>query len=220
MTRPLFHRTIEPLTRPAATRRPVKFILAVEGAETEKSYFDLFESSRVDLVILPTQDGRSSPRSVEERLIAYCRQREKDLCEGLDELWLVIDVDHHEKHGHLSRIAASAERYRYRLAVSRPCFESWLLLHLSDELDASCPRTAQQALGAALGRAWRKKKNRIRPTEAGHFLGGLSCAVDRARRRREAEVAPLQPWPQTPGSDVYRLIEALATHGVVTLAGA
>lgn len=208
----LFHRRREALTRRPATEEPALFVIAVEGGKTEPAYFALFASPRIKgPIILPPIDNKSAPKQVRDRLIDHCRGLD-DLREGLDELWLVIDVDHYERHGHLAAVAEGAREHGYRLAVSRPCFEAWLLLHVGDDLDdLTSSKDAKRAMG------------RIRDTQAwaAHIdpklIDCVSDAVRRARTRREREPDPASAWPRDPGSDVYRLIERFAEHDVLDL---
>lgn len=208
----LFHRQVEPLARRPATEDPALFILAVEGRKTEPAYFALFASPRIKgPIILPSLDNKSAPQQVRDRLIEHCRAA-SGLREGFDELWLIIDVDHYERHGHLDTVAQGAKEHGYRVAVSRPCFEAWLLLHVGDDIDdlASC-KAAKKALGEV--RTEDRWSAHIDPK----ILEGVADAVRRARARRESEPEPKASWPSMPGSDVYRLIERFAEHDVVNL---
>lgn len=208
----LFHRRRAPLTRRPATEDPALFVIAVEGGKTEPAYFALFASPRIKgPIVLPPIDNKSAPPQVRDRLIEHCRATD-GLREGFDELWLVIDVDHYERHNHLETVAKGAQEHGYRLAVSRPCFEAWLLLHVSDDIDdLTSSKSAKKAMGAV--RAGDQWTAHIDPK----LLDGVADAVRRARARREGEPKPSEAWPSTPGSDVYRLIERLAEHGVVDL---
>jgi len=97
-------------------------IIAAEGEKTEKQYFSVFQSLRVQVKVLHTEEGLSAPKHVFARLNEY--RRAYDL-KGDDQLWLVIDVDHWPQEM-LSEIAAGSVQKRFGLAVSNPCFEVWL----------------------------------------------------------------------------------------------
>lgn len=77
-----------PLVRETATFRDDRlFIVACEDTYAPKQYFDLFEIPRVQIHVVPTQDGRSSPSHVLERLLSFEHAE-------YDERWLLLDVDH------------------------------------------------------------------------------------------------------------------------------
>jgi RloB-like protein len=171
------------------------FIIATEGAVTEKQYFEMFGNSRIKVEVLATgSDNKSAPKYVFDRLNSFKEQF--DLHED-DMLWLVIDVDRWNKDGELSQICREAKQKNYHLAVSNPCFEVWLCLHFGD-LDPE-DRTCKQfksSLGKILGSC-----NGISP-DAPH----LADAIERAKALHSDSQ---QNWPPTIGTHVYRLVEIL-----------
>lgn len=50
----------------------------------------------------------------------------------VDECWCVFDVEWPRHHPHLAQAIRLAEDHGIRLAISNPCFELWLILHLDD----------------------------------------------------------------------------------------
>ena len=105
-------------------------IIATEDAKATPKYFEdlkqFSRNSRVKVHVLERLDEASSPKYVLKSLIEFSQKHKlgKD-----DKLWAVIDVDHW-KSEEISQIAEKCSQKRYRLAVSNPCFEIWLLLHL------------------------------------------------------------------------------------------
>ena len=65
-------------------------VIASEDEYAVKQYFDLFHSVRIQFEVLETENGRSSPRDVLERLSCY--MADFQIGEG-DEFWLVTDID-------------------------------------------------------------------------------------------------------------------------------
>ena len=117
-----------PLDRRITQLRDSKLIIiAVEGNRTEKQYFSIFRKTRSQIKILSSDDNRSAPEYVLDRLISY--KKEYDLDDN-DELWLMIDVDRWGDRK-LSEIAMHANQRGFDMAVSNPCFEVWLYLHFS-----------------------------------------------------------------------------------------
>ena len=120
-------------------------VIATEGAETEQRYFrglkERWHSPRIHVELVARADaGRSSPEQVFESLMQFAR--EWKLRDG-DQLWLVIDRDRWRPTT-LASVARKCEQRQFRLAVSNPCFELWLLIHFEDIPNRSAER--QRAL--------------------------------------------------------------------------
>ena len=175
-------------------------VIATEGEVTEKRYFEHFRltSSRVQIRVLETQDGRSAPKHVFERL----RQFRKDFDLGpKDLLCLVVDYDRWPD-AQLAEIASKARKLDFLLAVSRPCFELWLYLHHGEpgpELLEASSHKMQEALGDLL--------DGCDPTMG--FEPFVELAVERARR---LDTEPADRWPQQLGSRVYRVIDGIVAR--------
>jgi hypothetical protein len=175
------------------------FIIATEGAVTEKKYFQMFGNSRIKVEVLETgSDNKSAPKYVFDRLNSFKEQF--DLNED-DMLWLVIDVDRWNKDGELSKICREAKQKSYHLALSNPCFEVWLCLHFGD-LDPE-DRTCKQ-FKSSLGKILRSF-NSGNP-ELSPYRSNLAAAVERAK---VLHPDLQQNWPPTIGTHVYRLVEIL-----------
>ena len=76
------------------------------------------------MVIPTSEDNKSSPKYVLERLKHF--RQEYELAAG-DELWLMIDVDRWQDKK-LSSVTQEAYASDFKLAISHPCFETWLLV--------------------------------------------------------------------------------------------
>jgi RloB-like protein len=174
------------------------FIIATEGAVTEKQYFEMFGSSRIKVEVLPTgSDNQSAPDYVLDRLNSFKEQF--DLHED-DMLWLVLDVDRwgDEK---LSLVCREAKQKDYHLAISNPCFEVWLCLHCDDlnPEDKTCKQfkaRLRKTLGSYNGSN----------LDLSQYEPHLTTAVERAQILH-SDVR--QNWPPTIGTHVYRLVEIL-----------
>jgi hypothetical protein len=106
-------------------------VIASEDTHAVKQYLQRFHTTKVQVAILPTEDGRSSPLAVIQRLDDYTAERQ--LGPG-DELWACIDLDHWASGGHLANLSQVIQLCRqkgHRLAISSPCFELWIYLHFS-----------------------------------------------------------------------------------------
>lgn len=116
------------------------FILSYEGTVSEKKYFedfrksDLFDNSGlIETISLKRPKDRGSDPINVKKLLQEAK-REFNF-KNTDEFWLIIDRDHWETiHNHnFDKLVedCKAEKNFY-LAMSNPCFEIWLILHLKD----------------------------------------------------------------------------------------
>jgi hypothetical protein len=171
-------------------------VIATEGAKTEGQYFDLFGSKRVQIHVLPTEEGFSAPKHVFARLAEF--KKECDIGKD-DQLWLMIDVDRWEERS-LAEVASESLRKKFQLAVSNPCFELWLYLHHGDvdsETRVTCNDLKEQ-LKAVLG-SYNKSK-----LDLDRYRGKESDAISRARA---LDADSDQRWPNATGTHVYKVVE-------------
>lgn len=183
-----FSRTTN-LARRQATREQRRSVLVVtNGESTEKDYFEALRAeSWVTAGKVRVKFENGAPTAVVRKAASIRDENE------YDEAWVVCDADEFDVR---PAIALAGTRV-VGLAVSVPCFEVWLVLHLTER----CPpfHTAAQA-GDHLKRQlpnWDKTALRF-----GDFRSGVFHAVDRAKR--------LDPPPDgNPATDVWRLIAAL-----------
>jgi hypothetical protein len=195
-------------------------VIASEGKDTERIYFKAlakeYTNPRVHVHILERSEdeqNNSSPEHVLKQLNDYKGHYE---LESDDELWLVVDRDRWTE-AMLSRVATECAQDNFmHVALSNPCIELWLLLHL---VDATLLTAEEEQL-------WmenrRKSKNadpylkvRLRQEmgsyhESSYDAKMLIEHVDVAIARAEAlDKNPADRWPQTLGTRVYLLAESV-----------
>jgi hypothetical protein len=173
----LVQRRPRPLSRYTGSLRDDRlFIIACDDTFAPKQYFDFFRIPRVQIHVIPTEDGTSVAPRVLERLLKI--EHEED-----DELWLVLDVDHCGQGPHLQNLVttiAEARKKGIRVALSRPSFELWLLLHHVSESNIQGLATAKDVeaeLRAALG-----EYNKARLKQAHYPLTSVRVACERAEK--------------------------------------
>ncbi|WP_254173030.1 RloB family protein [Planktothrix pseudagardhii] len=175
------------------------FIIATEGRDTEKQYFQgMFHDSRIKIEILSTgEDDKSAPKYVLERLDSF--KQKYDLTSD-DSLWLMFDIDRWGEKN-ISEICRQARQKQYRLAISNPCFEVWLYLHFND-LDSTFIKCKdyEKKLRTHLGSYQKSNLN------LDVYKNHIQEAVQRAKTLHPS---PQQDWPPTPGSHVYRVVEII-----------
>ena len=122
------------------------YIIAAEGDKTEYKYFKAlktqyeqhFNLGNVHVEFIDRKEeeaGNSSPRYVYKTLLKFSEELKKqwDLTE-YDELWMIIDTDEYDnRRTDISEIEQICrENPMYKLGISNPCFEIWLILHFFD----------------------------------------------------------------------------------------
>lgn len=199
----LTSRRKRPLDREIPHRRDTRLIIvAAEGKWTERQYFEshVFRNSRVQVRVLATEDCKSAPKYVYQRLKEFAEQYE---LQPNDQLWLVVDKDRWPdvQLSDVCRRAVGRKRLRCRLAISNPCFELWLYLHHADwALGAKTSSEVVQELRVLLGGYNKAKLDVDRYSDR---------ADDAVRRSKSMDTRPLGRWPDNPATHVYRLVEAI-----------
>lgn len=195
-------------------------VIASEGKDTERIYFKAlakeYTNPRVHVHILKRSEdekNNSSPEHVLEQLNEYKCQYE---LEADDELWLVTDKDHWTE-AMLSRVATECmQDVSMHMALSNPCFELWLLLHL---VDVSSLTPEEQRLWIE-NRRKSKSSNPYLKVLLRQKMGSyhesaydvltliqhVEVAIERARL---LDKNPADRWPQTLGTRVYLLAESV-----------
>jgi hypothetical protein len=145
----LIQRRPRPLTRDVASLRDDRlFIVACDDTFAPKQYFDFFRLARVKIHVVPTPDGSSAALHVLERLLSFDHDED-------DELWMLLDTDHCVQGTHLAsfvKTLAEAKCQRVNVALSKPSFELWLLLHHVEETALGLLPTATDVEGALRAR--------------------------------------------------------------------
>lgn len=213
-------RLLDRAARPLTRRRDVYLVVvATEDTHAAKQYLDalqtrgLIDRSRVEIVSLPTTLGRSTIRDLLDRLSAH--HDALDVRLPADEYWAVFDVDQQGPRA-LAEASQIAKSRQFRLAGTDPCFELWLLLHMTSDvtgipsaaLDRGAARVCEQRLHEALQagdpRARGYDKARI-AAERFAVAERVRGACERARQISREE----DPWPQAVGTHVHLLVERL-----------
>lgn len=195
-------------------------VIASEGKDTERIYFKAlakeYSNPRVHVHILERsvdEQNNSSPEHVLKQLNDYKSQYE---LEADDELWLVVDKDRWTE-AMLSRVATECSKgIAMHMALSNPCFELWLLLHIEDVAlltpeeqkqwmeNRKKSKNADPYLKARL----RQKMGSYHESsyDAQTLMAHVGNAIERART---LDKNPNDRWPQTLGTRVYLLAKSV-----------
>jgi hypothetical protein len=197
----LVNRKKRPLARDRESLRDDRlFIVACDDTYAPEQYFRFFRISRVQVHVVPTTDGTSAAPHVLNRLLAI------DHIED-DERWLLLDVDHYLESTHTPTFLNAIRRARnlgINVALSKPSFELWLLLHHVEPSEVATLADAHEVetkLRLALG-----AYNKTRLSESDFPLSSVAKAHARARA---IDATTTSEIPTTNSSRVYKLWEAI-----------
>lgn len=195
-------------------------VIASEGKDTERIYFKAlakeYSNLRVHVHILErseNEQNNSSPEHVLKQLNDY---KSKYDLEADDELWLVVDKDRWTETM-LSHVATEcSQEVAMHMALSNPCFELWLLLHMEDAASLSLEEQEQWMKNR------RKSKNadpylkvRLRQKLGSYHESSYDALTliahieDAIERARALDKNPTDRWPQTLGTRVYLLAKSV-----------
>ncbi len=210
-----------------ATRVPNRvFIIACEG-KTEEAYFKAFDkpqyriyvkNENIQIEVLERQDKKDT-KSFPTYIMQLLEEYQDYYGVDNEELWLVIDRDKQNLSKiQLIEIIEQCAKKNYNIALSNPCFELWLLLHIKDlttyseeenlkifqnkkERAKSKKRFLEKELSTLLDGY---KKEKIQPEK---FLPHIQLAIQRAK------LLPLQAGlneVDNLGTTVYTLVEKIS----------
>lgn len=205
----LTRRKPRPLARDSQTFRDDRlFIIACDDTYAPKQYFEFFKIHRVHVHVVHTDDGESSAERVLDRLLEY-EHRE------FDERWLVLDTDHYVQGPHLAsftRALARARQTGINVALSKHCFELWLLLHHLPESQIQ-PFADCAAITAKL-REVLGNYNKTRLDREAFPLASVQQACQRAQQLDETVGGGEIPNALT--SRVYRIWHSICDRALAT----
>ncbi len=180
--------------------------MACDDTYAPKQYFDFFKLTRVRVHVVATEQGDSAAKHVLERLLGYRH-------EDYDERWMLLDVDHYATGTHVASFMealSEAQQQGVKVALSKPCFEFWLLLHHDDGLTVNSPtdcKTIEAALRAKLGEY---NKTNLKPE---HFPFESVAKACKQAAVLDATV-PGGDIPTANTSRVYQLWKAIAAKAL------
>ena len=171
-----------------------------EGRITEPEYLDIMAGSRVSLDF--GASGATPMSLVQRARREVKRNRRAHTDDRFDEVWCVFDCDEHPR---LEQALREARDSGIRTALSNPCFELWLVLHVEDQ-KAFIHRHAIQDRCEELcltdGKA-------LVEEATSKLTEGYPKAKERAQSLRAEHMASGSPAGANPSSGVWRLVDRL-----------
>lgn len=190
--------------------RKKRYLVVAGGAVTEKQYFKRLAS--IYDVVIEYQQKNESPEHLADFARKLKEEDERDIStDCYEKIWVVVDVD--DFHGH-SQAAKICKANGIELIISNPCFEVWLLDHVS-----VCPPsfTLTSTVESAAAKAGivggnRNKYVNVELIDSEH----LDAAIRNAERHNTAgnrqgrnTLAPHHEQEYAPWTDMPKVIEVL-----------
>ena len=186
------------------------FLVACDDTFAPEQYLSFLKLPRIRIVVVPTMDGTSTAGRVLQRLLDAGRRI------GLrpyDERWMVLDTDHCVEGTHQAGFVAAlheAKRRGVKIALSRPCFELWLLLHHLDEGELGNFESCRQIEAALRVVAGAYSKTRLNRDD---YKGGAVVTAILRAERLDATVAG-GDIPVGNTTRFYRLLKSIAARSL------
>jgi hypothetical protein len=119
----------------APYRDASRIVIACEGALTEPNYFKHFEAASPKLTVtIAGKDAENPTLSAPKWVLARAEAHaEKVGLAEIDEVYLVMDVDHHEEND-FRELHEICKKKNWMLVLSNPCFEVWPYMHFKEAL--------------------------------------------------------------------------------------
>lgn len=195
-------------------------IIAAEGEHTEKIYFEALRAfarnSRVHIKILERDEEHkhnSAPEYVLDQLTEYKKENALD---PDDELWLVIDRDDWKQAALRVVAQTCAQDEAMHLALSNPCFELWLMLHLVDVVSLSDEEKKRIFENKREGMSDPYLKREMRRLMKGSYNESKYNAFvivpfvhEAIKRAEQLDDHKKTRWPQGLGTRVYLLAQSI-----------
>lgn len=184
-------------------RRRVIRVLA-EGKATEPDYLRLVKGSHVRIQFRDT--GGLTPMALvrQARLEVKENRAQKQL--DFDEIWCVFDRD---EHPDVNSAIEEARQGGVETALSNPCFELWLVLHVRQW----AAHVHRHVIQRECRRLELTQGKRIVDRAEDQLLMGFRVAKQRAQKLDEMHEQAGSPRGTNPSSGVWRLVDRLqASH--------
>ena len=193
--------------------RKKRYLVVAGGAVTEKQYFKRLAS--IYDVVIEYQQKNESPEHLADFARKLKEEDERDIStDCYEKIWAVVDVDDFHDH---SKAAKTCKDNGIELIISNPCFEVWLLDHVS-----VCPPsfTLTSTVESAAAKAGivggnRNKYVNVELIDSEH----LDAAIRNAERHNTAgnrqgrnTLAPHHEQEYAPWTDMPKVIETLKSN--------
>lgn len=191
------------------------FVLSYEGNDTEPQYYealrDRLKFKDYILHIESLRREKSNTKSAPKHVFQKLKEKQSEFnFRDSDEFWMIVDKDRWELNEWVEKCQ---KEKNFHIAISNPCFEFWLLLHVYDIKQLSLEEKAEilinrkvsnrkrfidQFLANQLGNDYNKAN--IKPDR---FLDKIDDAINQASMLDQSDIM------KNIGSHNYQLVKKL-----------
>lgn len=192
--------------RRKTANRPERRTIVVfcEGEASEPDYINALkrvpavrDNTAIHIEIDPAQ---GVPLTLVERAVERIDEDEVDEC------WCVFDVEWPRHHPHLAKAISLAHKRDIRLAISNPCFELWLILHLDSHTAFVETKHAERHSRELDGRPGKR-------IDGDHYMRHRHTAAKRAEALTRRHERDGTSFPNdNPSSTMYEFLAAVEPH--------
>ncbi|MFJ7422093.1 RloB family protein [Streptomyces uncialis] len=209
----------KPLRRAGGSRSEHRrFLVYCEGECTEDQYF---KGLRQELRSLPVTicigGDHGEPKSLVRSAIKHKERAAESAADRhtpYDEVWCVVDVEAPRQHPSLDEAIALARKAGVRIALSNPCFELWILLHLKEVSAYQTSAALQSALEREAECGYTVQRKHLDYIELrGPDSGRHDLARERAQKLRSRGDAGHRANPWTNVDELVDLLRAAGISG-------
>ncbi len=119
------------LKRTTGTRQELTtFRIYAEGDSTEPEYIQMIKKLPAVVQAVAIDITIEAKGMVPVTLVEHARTDKQSTRDEIDQYWCVFDVESPQPHPNLDRATQIARDNDIHTAISNPCFELWLILHL------------------------------------------------------------------------------------------
>ncbi|MFG2307511.1 RloB family protein [Streptomyces sp. NPDC048566] len=188
-----------------------RFLIYCEGACTEDQYFKGLKQELKSLPVTICLGGdHGEPKSLVRAAIKHKERAARSAADRhtpYDEVWCVVDVEAPIAHPSLDEAVKLAREAGISIALSNPCFELWLLLHLRGVSAYQTSASVQAALEKAADCGYTVQRKHL---DYMKLRGPDGARYAEARRRAEKLRMKSELGHRTnPWTDVDLLVEVL-----------
>lgn len=194
--------------RSANRSRPRKrsVLVVVGGVVTEREYFKILRQE-IDASLKIKACGKD-PAGLVEKAADYARDEVASGADPFSAVLVVTDVDDFSASQlrEAERLCQSKRNKGFRLVVSNPCFEVWLIDHVEPCPDTVYSSRSAQDRASVLGLLQGRKKKSITPGSVeGRLFAAISSAAvhnteERRSKRSRLDTTDFAPWTDMPSA--------------------
>jgi RloB-like protein len=177
-----------------------------EGENPETQYIQAWARRyRTQVTVIIDQRFGLAPKTMAQTAVDYKRQAQRDDQRGRgrppDEIWCVFDVDDHPA---LHEAVQQASDNGIRVALSAPCIELFMILHVYDQRSHISTNEATHKAKALLGCG-----KKLTSTVTDQLVSSYDIARQRAISLDQTHADNDVPFPANPASGMYGLIDSI-----------